>query len=316
MTIAAAALIIAAVAAGSAIHPAAAQDAPAGPTCDRLAADPDDLLAAAPGVPLAEIVVAEARPACEAAVAVDAGNLTYVHQLGRVLLAAGDNPAALARFIAAADGGYIAAILSAAAMLREGAGVPADIVEAVRLYRQALDAGSPLAALRLGNIALDGDAPDLTLADARDYFRLVFTFDAVPFDDQIDAIYGLARALLGLDEELGVVFAITEDALAALNTPADAPKRALLLDLLAEAETRAGRLNTAVADLVEAAELEPAHPYFADRLGDAFAGIHLWPQAIEAWNRALALHAANPALAMAGWDPALIAPKIAAAPQR
>lgn len=345
-------LFAAALAAMSSVHPAAAQDATPGLTCDRLAADPDDLHAAGPRVPLAEIVVAEALPACEAAVAIDPGNLTYVHQLGRVLLAAGDHPAALARFIAAADGGYLASAIMAATILRDGIGVPqdqprsvhyfriaadvghtaglenlayayghglgvpADIAEAVRLYRLAIDAGSPLGALRLGNIALNGEAPDLTLADARDFFRLVFSFSEVAFDIQVDAIYGLARALLGLDEELGVVFTITEDALAALDTPADAPRRALFLDVLAEAETRAGRPNTAVADLVEAAGLEPAHPYFADRLGDAFAGINLWPQAIEAWNRALALHAADPALTMAGWDPALIAPKIAAAPLR
>jgi hypothetical protein len=347
----AAAFILAACAVLAAVQPATAQP-DAGLACSRLAGDPDGVGRVDPGVPLAEIVVAEARPACEAAVAADPGNLDYIHQLGRVLFAAADYPAALARFIAAADGGHFAAAVMAGTMLRDGngvpqdlprsvhyfriaadgghkaglenlgyayqhgLGVPADIAEAIRLYRLAIDQASIVAALRIGNIALNGEAPDLTLADARDLFRLVFTFTAVPFYDQIDAIYGLARALLGLNEELGVVFTITEDALAALNTPADLPRRALFLDVLGEAETRAGRMNTAVAVRAEAANLEPTHPYFADRLGDAFAGVHLWPQAIEAWNRALTLHAANPALTMAGWDPALIAPKIAAAPQR
>jgi TPR repeat protein len=309
-------LVLVAIAVLAVAAPGVAQEADPGAVCDRLTADPADAMATGDRVALAAIDFAAAVPACEAAVAGAPGNPTYVHQLGRAFLAAGNHAAALERFMAAADAGYAAAAVAAGAMLHEGTGVQADIGEAVRLFRLALDAGNPDAALELGFIALHGEAPGMTLEDARDYFRGVFAVEEAGFDLQIDAIYGLAWALLGLHEDLEGVFTMADDALAALTLGTDAPKRALFLDILAEAETRVGRLEVAVADLAEAAQLVPDQPYYLDRLGDAFLAINLPTQAVGAWNRALALIAANPGAGPVGWDPTLIAAKIAAATNR
>jgi Flp pilus assembly protein TadD len=109
---------------------------------------------------------------------------------------------------------------------------------------------------------------------------------------------------------------MADDALAALTLGTDGPRRALFLDILAEAETRVGRFEMAVADLAEAAQLVPDQPYYLDRLGDAFLAINLPAQAVGAWNRALALVGANPRAGPVGWDPTLIAAKVAAAANR
>src|SRR5688572_14032548 len=78
--------------------------------CDVLAAHPDDPERLADGLEDDAIVPRLARMACDRAVRRSPGEARFVFQLGRALLAAGQEADATARFRQAADRGYGAAV--------------------------------------------------------------------------------------------------------------------------------------------------------------------------------------------------------------
>jgi hypothetical protein len=74
--------------------------------CDRLASHPDDPDRIAPGVPQAEVDLARAIPACQAALAADPANPRLNYQMARVLGYAGRGDEAAGNRAAAVAGDY------------------------------------------------------------------------------------------------------------------------------------------------------------------------------------------------------------------
>jgi uncharacterized protein len=126
--------------------------------CDRLAARPSDTdqPADAPGVEFGRIDPVRAIPACRDALARYPQERRFVYTLGRALQAGQQFDEAIRLYRQAADAGNAAALNNLGLMYRDGIGVPQDPTEAVRLFRKAVDAGNTLAMNNLGFMYRDG----------------------------------------------------------------------------------------------------------------------------------------------------------------
>ncbi len=124
--------------------------------CDSVAAEPFDLQGINPGVPFADLEIAQALEVCTQAVGDYPSSARYRYQLGRTYLAQGNIEAALDSLRKAADQGHVRALYQLGYMHQRGLGVPKDQTEANRLFQLASDKGDPLAMAALGRNHANG----------------------------------------------------------------------------------------------------------------------------------------------------------------
>ncbi|MGO9008305.1 MAG: caspase family protein [Beijerinckiaceae bacterium] len=141
--------------------------------CDRLAARPSDpdQPPNAPGVEFAQIDAVRAIPACRAALAQYPGERRFMFALGRALQSAKQDDEAVRLYRQAADAGNASAMNNLGTMYRDGRGVAPDETEAVRLFRKAADAGNAFAMNNLAAMYRDGRGVSLDEAEAVRLFR-------------------------------------------------------------------------------------------------------------------------------------------------
>ena len=141
--------------------------------CDWLAADPDD--AQRPrmvsGVPDGQINVASALAACNDAVSKYPYIARFSYQLGRVLEASKDYPAARKQYDRAASLGSAIAINNIGAFYWFGYGVTQDYAEAKRFFEKAAAAGDPSAMSNLGFAYEMGNGAPQDYAEAKRWFE-------------------------------------------------------------------------------------------------------------------------------------------------
>lgn len=125
--------------------------------CDRLAASPHDPARRGEGVPFAALDAPAAIAACAAARAEAPGEPRFAFQLGRALAKAGRAEEALAAYLAAAEGGHLAALHNVAQLYEEGLLPAAGPATAVKWYLLAAERGFAPSQLRLGLAYLAGE---------------------------------------------------------------------------------------------------------------------------------------------------------------
>lgn len=120
--------------------------------CDRLAAEPDDVERAAPGVSDDALNPALAIPACERAVEQIADSRRLLFQLGRAYLIGANPNAAFIRFSQAAEQGHILAQTYVGALYLEGSGIAKDDTQASVWFRKAAEQGDSVAQFNLATL--------------------------------------------------------------------------------------------------------------------------------------------------------------------
>jgi WD40 repeat protein len=121
-------------------------------TCDSLAAAPHDPDRRAPGFAQRNISFSVAGNACTQEIAESGAAPRLSFQLGRALIAKGDQKGARREFEVAVSGGYRAAQVDLAGLLVDASAGPSDHVRAVSLYEKAWRDGVPIAAFELGRL--------------------------------------------------------------------------------------------------------------------------------------------------------------------
>ena len=141
--------------------------------CDQLAASPSDpdKPKNVPGVEAAAINVADALPACEAALATEPRSARYLFQYGRVLSAAKRDREAVALYSRAADLNYIPAIHNLGFAYFSGNGVVQDDRRALTLFARAADAGFVRSIRTVGWMYSQGRGTVQSDALALDWYR-------------------------------------------------------------------------------------------------------------------------------------------------
>ncbi len=191
--------------------------------CDRLAARPldPDHPPDAPGVEFAQIDAEHAIPACRAALAQYPGERRFMFALGRALQSAKQYDEAVRLYRQAADAGNASAMNNLGTMYRDSRGVAMDEAEAVRLFRNAADAGNAFAMNNLAAMYRDGRSVAMDEAEAMRLFRKA-----------ADAGSAYAMYELGLMYENGRGVARDEaEALRLFRQAADAGSKLAMLDL-------------------------------------------------------------------------------------
>jgi uncharacterized protein len=178
--------------------------------CDQLADQPEDAQRVGDGVVFEEIQVAQALPVCEQAAEGQPARPRYQYLYGRVLDAAKRNPEAVAQYTAADRDGYGYASFALAGFYQEGASVPKDLEQALRLYFRAGNAGIADAFDEGGVIYAQENPPNYL--EAKSWFE-----HAV----QGGSAYGYADLGLLYGKGLGV----NKDESMALNLFSEAAKR-------------------------------------------------------------------------------------------
>jgi TPR repeat protein len=178
--------------------------------CDQLANGPSDAQRVGDGVVFEAIQVEQALPVCEEAAARQPVRPRYEYLYGRVLDAAKRYPEAVAQYTAADRAGYGYASYVLAGFYQEGASVPKDLEQALRLYFRAGNAGIADAFDEGGVIYAQENPPNYL--EAKSWFE-----HAV----QGGSAYGYADLGLLYEKGLGV----NKDAPTALNLFNEAAKR-------------------------------------------------------------------------------------------
>ncbi len=173
--------------------------------CDTLAASNYDLdrPAGLVGVPLGQIDVAKALPACRDAQAKSPGDVRLAFQLGRVLMQDGKEAEAAVLFEQAAKTGYTAAMVNLGVVLEEkkpdeafawyekaarmghvigeynlgiayrnAIGTPVDVTKALEWFQKSSDQGDADAAYEIAVIHDEGTLVPENNAEALEYYRL------------------------------------------------------------------------------------------------------------------------------------------------
>jgi TPR repeat protein len=128
--------------------------------CDMLAGARFDTQGVVIGIYSNEIEPEPAVAACRQAVEAFPEVPRFRYQLGRALVAAGDNDAAVALYREAAAAGHAAALYELGVHHQSGEGAPLDVEEAIRLYKEAAARDDLYAATRLGVLYRDGVGVD------------------------------------------------------------------------------------------------------------------------------------------------------------
>jgi TPR repeat protein len=178
--------------------------------CDQLAEPPLDALRVGDGVVFEEIQVNQALPVCEQAALRQPTRPRYQYLYGRVLEAAKRYPEAVVQYAAADRAGYGAASYALAGFYQDGASVPRDLEQALRLYFRAGNAGIADAFDEGGAIYAQENPPNYL--EAKSWFE-----HAV----QGGSAYGYADLGLLYGKGLGV----NKDPAMALNLFSEAAKR-------------------------------------------------------------------------------------------
>ncbi|MCR8725717.1 caspase family protein [Frigidibacter sp. ROC022] len=137
----------------------AEQELGPGRRCELYATHPRDRTATTPGVPFEVLSrqVTQALQACQAAVETFPDQARYVALLARATAAAGLRDEAVKLYRQAADAGDLRAMVSLGLLMETGDGVPKDKAGALALYQKAAELGSPDAAINLAVALLQGD---------------------------------------------------------------------------------------------------------------------------------------------------------------
>lgn len=137
--------------------------------CGQLADEPSDTQRAGDGVVYEEIQVDQALEVCAKAAEREPARPRYQYLYGRVLDAAKRYDEAVAQYAAADRAGYGFASYALAGHYQDGAGVPKDLEQALRLYSRAGNAGIANAFDEGGAIYAQADQPDYL--QARSWFE-------------------------------------------------------------------------------------------------------------------------------------------------
>lgn len=124
--------------------------------CDILAAHPDDPQRMADGIGDDQIVPRLAILACEDAIDLDPEEPRFAFQLGRALLAVGQQDDAFALFQTASGADYAAAWAYLGDAHQFGLGTPVDGQQAYQAYQKALDLGFLAAEGQIAQLTFDG----------------------------------------------------------------------------------------------------------------------------------------------------------------
>lgn len=145
---------------------------PAANECDQLAAHPYDPAKKVRGVVFDAIDPARAVTSCAAAFSEKPGVVRFMYQYGRTLLAAQRPNEAMVFIRSAANSGYAAAQQSLATLLyEEDESLPADKIEAIRLFLKAAAQGHAVAQLRVASFYLRGEGGTRDMSKAEGFAR-------------------------------------------------------------------------------------------------------------------------------------------------
>lgn len=140
--------------------------------CDRLAGDPDNPDSVVGAVDMEDrIDTLRAVPACEEAVRDYPQERRFAFQLARAEIQAKKPELAKPLLERLSNDGYAIATAYLGYLYADGSGVAADVAEALRLYRQAAEAGDGLGALALASAYKDGRGVAKDEAEALRWLR-------------------------------------------------------------------------------------------------------------------------------------------------
>jgi TPR repeat protein len=139
--------------------------------CDRLAASPDDDGRRGPGVAFDQIDPAQAAPACQRALLVNAKAPRIMFQFGRALARRGDQAQAHKWFLKAAEAGHAGAMNNLASQFARGKGAPQDYGKAREWYERGAAKGSAFAMTALGGLHRSGHGVPQDYVKAREWFE-------------------------------------------------------------------------------------------------------------------------------------------------
>jgi hypothetical protein len=144
-----------------------------GVLCDRYATHPNDATASAPGVDLAALRVnaQAAIAACEAARAAAPSSAHYVALLGRAKYAAGHFDEAVKLYREAAQAGDVRALVSLGRLEETGDHAPKDVPAAYADYAKAAERGGADGAINLAVALTEGKIMRKDLARAHDLLK-------------------------------------------------------------------------------------------------------------------------------------------------
>ena len=165
--------------------------------CDQLADHPMDVQRIGDGVAFEKLQVEQALPLCEQAAERQPLRPRYQYLYGRILHASKRYADATAQYAAADQAGYGFASFNLAQLYEDGAGLPKDLEQALRLYFRAGNAGIADAFTEGGEIYLEESPPDYR--EAKSWLEHAVQGGSAEGYDALGWLYELGN---GVDKDL------------------------------------------------------------------------------------------------------------------